>query len=130
MRAGEFVCVGEEDPGETCMAFVHAGILYTSRPRGDITGTARFVDMKHRLCCEINFGKVAGARDPLLQRSDSLSGIIFRFRSTPPAGVSSAPAVCTARSLFLELVLPPCGQVHEQVLVKTQCSTSTLTLDS
>lgn len=68
-----------------------AGILYSSRPRGEVTGTARFVDMKHRLCCDITFGRVAGARDPLLQRPDALSGIIFRFRSTPAGVVGSHP---------------------------------------
>ncbi|BDA40499.1 Oxysterol-binding protein-related protein 8 at N-terminal half [Coccomyxa sp. Obi] len=55
------------------------GILYTSRPRGDIGGTARFVDAQHGLCCEVNFGKVQDATDKLLQRPDAFSGSIFRY---------------------------------------------------
>jgi hypothetical protein len=61
-----------------------AGILYTSRPRGDIGGIARFVDQKNRLCCEVTFGKVANAYDPVLLRPDALCGTIFRF-SDPSA---------------------------------------------
>ncbi len=60
-----------------------AGILYTARPRGDITGTARFVDMRNRLCCEVEFGKQCGVEDRLLHRSDAISGSLFSFISEP-----------------------------------------------
>ena len=53
------------------------------RPRGDITGAARFVDMRNRLCCEVEFGKLSGAEDRLLQRSDAISGSLFSFISEP-----------------------------------------------
>ncbi|CAL5225287.1 g8086 [Coccomyxa viridis] len=59
------------------------GILYTARPRGDITGTARFVDMRNRLCCEVEFGKQCGVEDRLLHRSDAISGSLFSFISEP-----------------------------------------------
>lgn len=76
--------------------FCSAGILYTARPRGDITGTARFVDMRNRLCCEVDFGKVSGAQDRLLQRSDAMSGSLFSFISEPPKTAANGGPVSHA----------------------------------
>ena len=84
------------DEGNSC-----AGILYTSRPRGDIVGTARFVDARHNLCCEINFGKVADATDKLLQRPDAFSGSIFRY-CTDFSAVSNG-LVCLLHAQVLSL---------------------------
>ena len=64
-------------------SYCFAGILYTARPRGDITGSARFVDMRNRLCCEVEFGKQSGVEDRLLHRSDAISGSLFSFISEP-----------------------------------------------
>ena len=78
--------------------------MYTSMPRAELVGTARFVDAKNRLCCEVTFGKVAEQPDePLLQRSDAFSASLYRFSadSQPPNGASHhvrpmirAPACC------------------------------------
>ena len=60
-------------------------------------GTARFVDHKSRLCCEVVFGKVADQPDePLLQRSDSFSATLYQFSesSQPPNGAAHNVSCC------------------------------------
>lgn len=91
-----------------------AGILYTSRPRGDIGGVARFVDEKHKLCCEMEFGKVANAGDALLQRPDALSGSIFRFRSAASQKNTSIPVSITPTR---------CWSAHcdQHIVFRTEC---------
>ena len=83
-----------------CPCCCPAGILYTARPRGDITGSARFVDMRNRLCCEVDFGKQSGAEDRLLQRSDAISGSLFSFISEPK-NASNGGLVSSGLSLRL-----------------------------
>lgn len=61
---------------------MRAGIMYTAMPRAELVGTARFVDQKNRLCCEVVFGKVPGAEHPLLQRTDSCQAELFTFTSS------------------------------------------------
>lgn len=58
------------------------GILYSDMPRGDMGGDVLFTDRTHKLCCQMQFGKVDGGQSPLLQRPDTISGTIFRL----PAG--------------------------------------------
>ncbi|KAL3130634.1 hypothetical protein ABBQ38_008026 [Trebouxia sp. C0009 RCD-2024] len=54
--------------------YIMRGIVYTAMPRGECVGSAKFVDPANRLTCSIEFGKVEGASNPLLQRSDSFHG--------------------------------------------------------
>lgn len=62
------------------------GIMYTSMPRADLVGTARFVDHKNKLACDVVFGKVADhPEDPILQRADSFSGTLYRFSTASQA---------------------------------------------
>ncbi len=75
-------------------ALSFAGILYTSRPRGDIGGQARFVDAKNGLCCDVIFGKVADSTDHLLQRPDALSGSIFRYSTAPNLAANGLVCLC------------------------------------
>lgn len=39
-----------------------AGLLYTSAPRGELTGTAEFIDARSGLTAEVRFGKLEEAR--------------------------------------------------------------------
>lgn len=96
------------------------GILYTARPRGDITGTARFVDMRNRLCCEVDFGKQSGAEDRLLQRSDALSGSLYSFISEPKnashAGlVSHSAIICPLVWTFVYILAVVLAEWHDKV---------------
>lgn len=60
--------------------------MYTSMPRADLVGTARFVDHKNKLACDVVFGKVADhPEDPILQRADSFSGTLYRFSTASQA---------------------------------------------
>ena len=71
-----------------------AGIMYTTMPRADLVGTARFVDHKSSLCCEVVFGKVADSPDdPLLQRTDSFHGTLYKFSESGQSG-SQQSQVC------------------------------------
>lgn len=56
--------------------YMMRGIVYTAMPRGECVGTAKFVDHGNRLSCSMDFGKVEGASNPLLQRPDSIQGHI------------------------------------------------------
>ena len=102
------------------MVLLRIGILYTARPRGDITGTARFVDMRNRLCCEVDFGKQSGAEDRLLQRSDALSGSLYSFISEPKnashAGlVSHSAIICPFVWTFVYILAPVLAKWHDKV---------------
>ena len=56
-----------------------AGLLYTSAPRGELTGTAEFVDARHGLEAVVRFGPLDDARPgSLLARPDAFSGTITR----------------------------------------------------
>lgn len=84
-----------------------AGIMYTSMPRAELVGTARFVDAKNRLCCEVTFGKVADQADePLLQRSDSFSGVLFQFSPSSSHSLNGGHNVSPAAPH--PLAAPPC----------------------
>lgn len=64
--------------------------MYTGMPRAELVGSARFVDEKNRLCCEVVFGRVADQpNEPLLQRSDSFSATLYEF-STAQQPVNGA----------------------------------------
>lgn len=61
--------------------------MYTTMPRADLVGTAKFVDHKSSLCCEVVFGKVADSPDdPLLQRTDSFHGTLYKFSESGQSG--------------------------------------------
>jgi hypothetical protein len=67
-----------------------AGLLYTSAPRGEVTGTAEFVDAQNGLQAVVRFGRVeeaGAAHSPLLQRPDALSGSIHRLAPASPTGI-------------------------------------------
>ena len=68
--------------------------MYTSMPRAELVGTARFVDHKNHLCCEVVFGKVEDQPEaPLLQRSDAFSATLFQFSGPSDAQNGSAHTV-------------------------------------
>lgn len=72
--------------------YMMRGIVYTAMPRGECVGTAKFVDHGNRLSCSMDFGKVEGASNPLLQRPDSIQGQICTadapLQSTSPPDAS------------------------------------------
>ena len=74
--------------------YMMRGIVYTTMPRGECVGTAKFTDASNRLSCVMEFGKIEGSANPLLQRPDSLQGTINIF---------DAPLTSTS---------PPEQQVH------------------
>lgn len=65
-------CIDIEYP-----VYIMRGIVYTAMPRGECVGSAKFTDHSNRLSCVMEFGKVEGSANPLLQRPDSLQGIIY-----------------------------------------------------
>lgn len=83
------------------------GIVYTAMPRGDATGSARFTDQQNRLSCSVDFGKIEGSMNPLLQRPDSLQGVIYSHDDALPA--SCSPDTQTVR--LLERLLRTCSDI-------------------
>lgn len=72
-----------------------AGLLYTSAPRGELGGTAEFVDAQHGLSAEVRFGRLEGAGSGVLARSDAFSGTLWR--AAPPAdGLDRADSSASA----------------------------------
>jgi len=65
-------CIDIEYP-----VYMMRGIVYTAMPRGECVGSAKFTDQSNRLSCVMEFGKVEGSANPLLQRPDSLQGTIY-----------------------------------------------------
>ena len=66
-----------------------AGLLYTAMPRGDMVGTATFIDKGNQLYGEVAFGKVPGKEDdPLLQRTDAVRTEIYQLATSEPARVA------------------------------------------
>ena len=65
-------CIDIEYP-----VYMMRGIVYTAMPRGECVGNAKFTDHSNRLSCVMEFGKVEGSGNPLLQRPDSLQGTIY-----------------------------------------------------
>ena len=58
-------------------------------PRGDMVGTATFVDKGNKLYGEVTFGKVPGKEDdPLLQRTDAVRTEVYQLASSEPARVA------------------------------------------
>lgn len=70
-----------------------AGLLYTSAPRGEVAGTAEFVDAKNGLEAVVRFGQVEDAPPgSVLQRPDAVSGSIYRTLLLQTADSSDAAA--------------------------------------
>lgn len=70
-----------------------AGLLYTAMPRGDMSGSAFFLDKKNQLQGEVVFGKIAGREhEALLQRPDSILTSIYQVTFPEPPRATS-PAV-------------------------------------
>ena len=72
-------------------------------PRGDMVGSATFLDRKNSLQGEVIFGKVSGKdEDPLLQRTDSLRAAVYEVDATelsrPPSPDESAANGHSVRS--------------------------------
>lgn len=65
------------------------GLLYTAAPRGEVTGTAEFVDAQNGLTAVVRFGRVEDGPPycTLLQRPDALSGCIYRTLPSSPVAV-------------------------------------------
>lgn len=61
-----------------------AGLLYTSAPRGELTGTAEFVDAANGLQAVVTFGPIEGARSSALRRPDAFSGSIYLQQARAP----------------------------------------------
>lgn len=68
--------------------YMMRGIVYTAMPRGDCTGTARFTDQQNRLSCTVDFGRIEGSLNPLLQRPDSLQAVIYSHDEALPTSCS------------------------------------------
>ncbi|KAK9824358.1 hypothetical protein WJX72_009678 [[Myrmecia] bisecta] len=71
-------------------SYLLKGILYSDQPHGEMDGTFSILDVTHNLRCQIEFGKVVGERNWLLQRPDSFSGQIVQL---------NAPAVGACQTL-------------------------------
>lgn len=72
-------------------------------PRGDMVGTATFVDKKNQLYGEVTFGKVPGKEDdPLLQRTDAIRAEIHQLATFEPARATS-PEPNTASSSHVSI---------------------------
>ncbi|PRW59937.1 Oxysterol-binding 9 [Chlorella sorokiniana] len=65
-------------------AYYLKGLLYTSAPRGELTGTAEFVDAANGLQAVVTFGPVEGARSSVLWRPDAFSGSIYLQQPRAP----------------------------------------------
>lgn len=107
--------------------YMMRGIVYTAMPRGECVGTAKFTDHSNRLSCSMEFGKVEGSSNPLLQRPDSMQGMICAH-DAPLQGMSppDAPGQQVALTLQKQIVNQPINQpMHElasqsQVLARVQ----------
>ncbi len=53
------------------------GVVYSSRPRAEVDGSAVFTDLKHGIRAVLRFGPNKGARAPILRRSDAIIGEIY-----------------------------------------------------
>lgn len=68
------------------------GLLYTSAPRGELTGTAEFIDVRNGLSVEVHFGKLEEGRSgTVLARSDAFSGTLFRSLAPAAAATPASP---------------------------------------
>ena len=65
-------------------AYYLKGLLYNSGLRGEVTGTAEFVDVQHGLRAVVCFGRVEAGQTATLRRSDAFSGCVYRSRLPPP----------------------------------------------
>ena len=64
------------------------GLLYTAAPRGEVAGTAEFIDTRNGLRAVVEFGRVEGSHSAVLQRPDALQGAIYR--QLPRQGAAAA----------------------------------------
>ncbi|KAG1666917.1 hypothetical protein FOA52_005977 [Chlamydomonas sp. UWO 241] len=58
-------------------AYVMKGVVYSTRPRAEVEGTAVFVDAKHCLKAFVRFGSHKASGDKGLKRSDAIVGEIY-----------------------------------------------------
>lgn len=86
-------CIDIEYP-----VYMMRGIVYTAMPRGECVGNAKFTDHSNRLSCVMEFGKVEGSGNPLLQRPDSLQGTVYSHDA--PLQAASPPEQQKRRSLL------------------------------
>ncbi|GFH28715.1 oxysterol-binding protein 9, partial [Haematococcus lacustris] len=56
------------------------GVVYASRPRAEVEGSAVFVDAKNQLHGVLRFGGRKSARLPVMRRSDAVHGGIYDMR--------------------------------------------------
>lgn len=81
------------------------GILY-GQPRGELVGSAEFIDQRHKLVGTVTFGEIKGAVDPLLRRADTISCTIHKQQApstndaVPSAMQVRYASTCTARHTF------------------------------
>eukprot|EP00877_Chromochloris_zofingiensis_P003387 jgi/Chrzof1/13049/Cz07g18010.t1 len=73
-------------------SFAIKGVVYATRPRAEVIGTARLLDTKNHLEAVLHFGPVKGSRHAVLRRADAVYGEIYRL----PTHVSQGSATSTA----------------------------------
>ena len=77
----------------------YVGLLYTAMPRGEVTGSATFLDSKNKLQGDVVFGKVAGhEHDPLLHRTDAFTLSIHEDTFSPRDSDANEPAPADVRT--------------------------------
>lgn len=98
--------------------YMMRGIVYTAMPRGECVGTAKFTDHSNRLSCSMEFGKVEGSSNPLLQRPDSMQGMICAH-DAPLQGMSppDAPGQQKRKSLLPRPSLSSLGNAFSSLSV-------------
>ena len=78
-------------------------------PRGDMAGSAYFLDKRNKLMGEVVFGKVAGKEhEALLQRADSFAATIYDVTFAEQPRAASPPVslehICSDMQQFLLLL--------------------------
>ena len=64
------------------------GVVYANKPRAEVLGSARIVDVANQLEAILHFGPVKGTRQRILERADAVVGEIYKL----PASARSAAA--------------------------------------
>jgi hypothetical protein len=70
------------------------GVVYANKPRAEVLGSARIVDVANQLEAILHFGPVKGTRQRILDRADAVVGEIYKL----PASAASAAAAAAVIS--------------------------------
>lgn len=91
MVVGNFVKFSDERVSSLDVSVgAYRGVMYGSEPRGEITGDCTFIDRANALLCTVTFGPVKNAIDPILKRTDAISGCIVRDAAAVAAAKAGA----------------------------------------